>query len=176
MFVAAYEAAMWVLFVVVVIGSIRSVAKYGVGWRGQERAVLARIKRREEKRLREQERAWAEKERRWPGRLVEGVVHERAAESGVRWPVRPYVVTTIKTGSITPGRAPKSDVQEWLVNWPQLKEWGGKASAVPEVLAMAVYEDQGARISTVWTWENGRLESKVAYRGSWQSAVRAHCI
>ncbi|MFF5109821.1 hypothetical protein [Streptosporangium sp. NPDC000509] len=171
-FVAAYEAALWVLFVVAMIGTVRHWLKYGFGWRGQERAVLERIKQREEKRLREQ----AKKERIRPSRLAEGVVHERAAESGVRWPVRPYVVTTIKTGSITPDRDGSSDVQEWLVNWPQLKEWGAKASAVPGVRAMAVYEDQGARISTVWTWENGRLESKVAYRGSWQSAVRAHCI
>lgn len=62
------------------------------------------------------------------------------------------------------------------MNWPQLKEWGTKASAAPGIRAMAVHEDQGARISTVWTWENGRSESKVGHRGSWQSAVRAYAI
>ncbi|WP_030917231.1 hypothetical protein [Streptosporangium amethystogenes] len=105
---------------------------------------------------------------------AQGVAHERASLSGVPWPVRPYVISTITASTITKEFEEESAVQEWLVSWPQLEEWGQQASKRPGVAAMAVYEDRGARISTAWTWEDGRLAGKTVYPWSWQSALRAH--
>ncbi|MEU8383685.1 hypothetical protein [Streptosporangium sp. NPDC048865] len=76
-----YEIGLWILAVVVVVVSVGGTLKYGFGQRGEERAALARIKRRKEKEERNAAKRWE----KGKGRVSPYRQAERAWEDRNDW-------------------------------------------------------------------------------------------